>query len=117
MLGEREAAACVSVRDRLRGDILEFTGRAQLLQQATDLVHPTAAGMAMTSAFAGVAGVGKTTLAVHLSHRILARGGDRTVLFANLRGFDPAGPPADPFAVLESFLRLLGVSGETILKT
>ncbi|MDY7090356.1 MAG: tetratricopeptide repeat protein [Actinomycetota bacterium] len=38
------------------------------------------------------------------------------VLFVNLRGFhpDPAQPPADPSAVLDGFLRLLGVPGQQI---
>ncbi len=38
------------------------------------------------------------------------------MLFVNLRGFhpDPAQPPADPAAVLDGFLRLLGVPGQQI---
>ncbi len=63
----------------------------------------------------GMAGVGKTSLALHIAHRCLAE--ERTdvpVLFANLRGSTPQGPPADPTAVLETFLRLLGVSGDRI---
>jgi tetratricopeptide (TPR) repeat protein len=38
------------------------------------------------------------------------------VLFVNLRGFhpDPAQPPADPAAVLDGFLRLLGAPGQRI---
>jgi tetratricopeptide (TPR) repeat protein len=41
---------------------------------------------------------------------------DTRVLFVNLRGFhpDPAQPPADPAAVLDGFLRLLGVPGQEI---
>ncbi|MEV6054716.1 hypothetical protein [Streptomyces sp. NPDC052107] len=36
------------------------------------------------------------------------------MLFASLRGFAPNGPAADPAAVLETFLRLLGVAGDRI---
>src|SRR5437868_1823742 len=38
------------------------------------------------------------------------------VLFVDLRGFhpDPAQPPADPAAVLDGFLRLLGVRGQRV---
>lgn len=117
VLGEREAAAWVSVQDRLPGDIPEFTGRAELLRQVIEMTDTGPSGTAMViSALDGMAGVGKTTLAVHLGHRILAKR-DRTVLFVNLRGFDAEGPPADPFAVLEAFLRLIGVPGEAIPKT
>jgi hypothetical protein len=59
--------------------------------------------------------VGKTSLALHIAHQLLAE--ERTgapVLFANLRGSAPQGPPADPAAVLETFLRLLGATGDRI---
>jgi tetratricopeptide (TPR) repeat protein len=63
-----------------------------------------------------MAGVGKTQLAIHAGH-LLARDQlfDR-VLFVNLRGFhpDPGQPPAEPAAVLDGFLRLLGLSGHEI---
>ena len=37
-------------------------------------------------------------------------------MFVNLRGFgpDPTQPPADPAAVLDGFLRLLGVPGQQV---
>ena len=69
------------------------------------------------SAIEGMAGVGKTQLAD--PRRTPARPGEQPfdrVLFVNLRGFhpDPAQPPADPAAVLDGFLRLLGVPGQQI---
>ncbi|RSD08496.1 ATP-binding protein [Amycolatopsis eburnea] len=112
VLGERGAAGCVGAWDRLPADAAAFIGRARLVQRVTDRCR-TSAGAVLT----GMAGVGKTALAVHVGHRVLAADGDRKTLFADLRGFDPEGPPADPYAVLESFLRLLGVPGAAIPKT
>ncbi|HKS45087.1 MAG TPA: BTAD domain-containing putative transcriptional regulator [Amycolatopsis sp.] len=56
----------------------------------------------------GIAGVGKSALAVSWAHRAAKRfpGG---VLFAALRGFDPHHPPAEPGDVLTQFLLGLGV--------
>src|SRR5204862_3827355 len=73
-------------------------------------------GPVVISAIAGMAGIGKTQLAIHAGH-LLA--GDKVVdriLFVNLRGFhpDPGQPPADPAAVLDGFLRLLGVPGQQV---
>jgi predicted ATPase len=66
------------------------------------------------SAIEGMAGVGKTQLAVHAGHLLAAERPFTHVLFVDLRGFhpDPTQPPADPAAVLDSFLRLLGVPGQ-----
>ena len=70
----------------------------------------------MISAIAGMAGVGKTQLAIHAGHLLAREQPFDRVLFVNLRGFhpDPAQPPADPAAVLDGFLRLLGVPGQQI---
>ena len=68
------------------------------------------------SALEGVAGVGKTRLAVHAGHLLLRERAVERVLFVNLRGFHPdrSQPPADPAAVLDGFLRLVGVPGQQI---
>ena len=68
------------------------------------------------SAIEGMAGVGKTQLAIHAGHLLAREQPFDRVLFVNLRGFhpDPAQPPADPAAVLDGFLRLLGVPGQQI---
>ena len=68
------------------------------------------------SAIEGMAGVGKTQLAVHAGHLLHQQQPFDRVLFVNLRGFhpDPAQPPADPAAVLDGFLRLLGIPGQQI---
>jgi tetratricopeptide (TPR) repeat protein len=68
------------------------------------------------SAIAGMAGVGKTQLAIHTGHLLTQEKPFDRVLFVNLRGFHPhpAQPPADPAAVLDGFLRLLGMPGHQI---
>ncbi|MEV8547923.1 NB-ARC domain-containing protein [Streptomyces sp. NPDC051572] len=113
VLGEAEAAARVSAYDRLPAGPSAFVGRTDLAPRAEVLL---ASGQdATTLALEGMPGVGKTSLALHIAHRLLAEDGtDTPVLFANLRGSTPLGPPADPAAVLETFLRLLGITGDRI---
>lgn len=107
----------VGVLQQLPRDLTTFTGRTAeleaLLRSAQDF--DAAAGPVVISAVEGMAGVGKTQLAVHAAHE-LVRGGRFTELqlFVDLRGFDPDRPPADPAAVLDGFLRALGVPAEKI---
>jgi tetratricopeptide (TPR) repeat protein len=112
--GETEAVSQVRVHASLPPELAGFTGRGGELDE---LRRAGRAGDAVViSAIEGMAGVGKTQLAVHAGHRLLRENTVDRVLFVNLRGFhpDPAQPPADPAAVLEGFLRLLGVPGHQI---
>lgn len=61
----------------------------------------------------GVAGVGKSELAVTWAHRVRRRF-DGGQLFAAMRGFDPAHSPVSPGDVLTKFLLALGVPGDGI---
>ena len=109
---EIEAVSQVRVQDRLPQDLAGFTGRSDELDR---LHHAAQAGEAVViSAIEGMAGVGKTQLAVHAGHLLHRQQPFERVLFVNLRGFDPAQPPADPAAVLDGFLRLLGMPGQQI---
>ncbi|WP_405814231.1 NB-ARC domain-containing protein [Streptomyces sp. NBC_01390] len=113
VLGEAEAATRVSAYDRLPAALPSFAGRSGLAAKTQALL--STGEEAPTVALEGMAGVGKTSLALHVAHQLLAEeGADVPVLFANLRGFAPEGPPADPAALLETFLRLLGVTGDRI---
>jgi tetratricopeptide (TPR) repeat protein len=111
-------AAVVDTSDRLPADLREFTGRTSELDLLLDSVPaPTDDHTAgpVTWVIHGMAGIGKTSLAVHVAHLVSARGfGADLQLFVNLRGHDPDHPPADPMAVLDGFLRRLGVSGNHI---
>jgi tetratricopeptide (TPR) repeat protein len=109
VMGEADATGYVTATDRLPDDVAGFTGRVDILDRA-------AAALADGSVCVveGMAGIGKTALAVRLAHRLLADSAAERVLFVNLRGFDSQHRPADPAAVLESFLRLLGIAGERI---
>ncbi|KAA2259162.1 tetratricopeptide repeat protein [Solihabitans fulvus] len=96
-------AASRAVRPaQLPADIGDFTGRVDLIEQIIDvLVSDSMAACAV----AGMGGVGKTTLAVHVAHRVRERFPDGQ-LYANLRGMDEH--PALPGEVLGGFLRALG---------
>ncbi|WP_170068001.1 AfsR/SARP family transcriptional regulator [Lentzea guizhouensis] len=102
--------AALSAHRQLPMDIAEFTGRESELRR---LCEPGPQSTVVISAIEGMAGVGKTKLAVRAAHRLVARFPD-VQLWADLHGFDADELPADPAAVLESFLRLLGVPGAQI---
>ncbi|WP_250036329.1 ATP-binding protein [Paractinoplanes maris] len=110
--GGTEAVSQARVQDKLPQDLIGFTGREDQIAQAVR----RAAGAVVITAIEGMAGVGKTQLAVHAGHRLLRDHSFDQVLFVNLRGFhpDPAQPPADPAAVLDGFLRLLGLPGHQV---
>ncbi|MEV6302595.1 tetratricopeptide repeat protein [Actinoplanes sp. NPDC051861] len=116
--GQADAATQVRVQDGLPQDLPGFTGRAaELGRLRADLRRGAADGAPVViSAIAGMAGVGKTRLAVRAAHLLDREQSFDRILFVNLRGFhpDPAQPPAQPAAVLDGFLRLLGVPGQRI---
>ncbi|WFE36371.1 tetratricopeptide repeat protein [Micromonospora sp. WMMD975] len=116
--GEARAAAVVRVQDRLPPDLAGFTGRTTEIDQLRHALshHPPTGGATGVVAIEGMAGVGKTRLAVHAGHLLVRESRFDRTLFVNLRGFfpDPARPPADPAAVLDGFLRLLGVPAHRI---
>ena len=67
----------------------------------------------VVSAVAGLAGVGKTTLAVQAGHAARQRGWfGGGVLFIDLHGYDEA--PVEPGQALDALLRALGVPAEHI---
>ncbi len=75
-----------------------------------------AAGPGLVSAGAGLAGVGKTTLAVAAGHATRRRGWfGGGVLFIDLHGYDEA--PVEAAQALDALLRALGVPAEHIPPT
>ncbi len=94
-----------------------FTGRDDELAVLAGLLDPAGvAGPVLVSAVAGLAGVGKTTLAVAAGHAAVKQGWfGGGVLFLDLHGYDEA--TVEPAQALDALLRALGVSAEHIPPT
>jgi DNA-binding SARP family transcriptional activator len=102
------------VPEQLPGAIRHFTGRSAELATLTALAQEAAAdGPVIISAIGGMAGIGKTALAVHFAHRVATQFPDGQ-LYVNLRGFDPSGPPMTPAQAIRGFLGALAASPEHI---
>jgi len=91
-----------------------FTGREAELAQITALLDPAGtSGAVVVSAVAGLAGVGKTALAIQAAHAARQAGWfGGGVLFLDLHGYDDA--PVEPAQALDALLRALGVAVEHI---
>ncbi|GIG62273.1 SARP family transcriptional regulator [Longispora fulva] len=88
----------------LPADLAEFVGRHAEISAAVATLSGTGPAPA-TLVIVGQPGMGKTSLAVHLGHRVRDQFPDGQ-LYVNLRG-----PQGDPETVLGSFLRALGRTG------
>jgi DNA-binding SARP family transcriptional activator/tetratricopeptide (TPR) repeat protein len=100
---------------QLPADVRGFTGRdEELAQLATILTSATGESAAVVvSAVSGMAGVGKTALAVHWARRVGSAFPDGQ-LYVNLRGFDPQGTVVPPTEAVRGFLAALGVRPERV---
>ncbi|GHH02969.1 AfsR/SARP family transcriptional regulator [Streptomyces rubradiris] len=109
-----EQAAAPVRPAQLPATVPDFTGRASFVADLSAVLSSAseAEGRVMAvSALAGIGGVGKTTLAVHVAHRARPAFPDGQ-LYVDLQG---AGPrPAEPETVLGSFLRALGTADSAI---
>ncbi|MFE0378628.1 BTAD domain-containing putative transcriptional regulator [Streptomyces inhibens] len=87
-----------------------FSGRRAELSSLLDITDSTAAsaGAPTTVVINGMAGIGKTTLAVHWAHAVADRFPDGQ-LHVELRGFDPARRALDPKEALRGMLAALGM--------
>jgi tetratricopeptide (TPR) repeat protein len=117
-LGARDLVASDSRSGRvllhLPPDTRDFTGRAEQVDEVARLITAaaTSSGTALPIVcLSGQPGIGKTTLAIHVAHRVGGVFPDGQ-LYTDLRGADARGhEPAD---VLAGFLRDLGVDGPDI---
>ncbi|MBV9380604.1 MAG: tetratricopeptide repeat protein [Streptosporangiaceae bacterium] len=116
---DRAGRTGADVPAQLPADVAAFTGRSAELEDLDTLAAGAVAdggladGPPRVAVIAGMAGVGKTGLAVRWSHRAVRRFPDGQ-LFADLRGYDAHQEPLAPAAVLGWFLRALGVPAHEI---
>jgi len=109
-------ASATVVPFQLPADTIRFTGRTDHLARLLDLCAGEDRGApanVVVTAVEGMAGIGKTALAVHAAHRLADRFPDG-VLFTDLCGFTPEADPTRPEQVLDQLLRGLGVPGSRI---
>jgi tetratricopeptide (TPR) repeat protein len=98
---------------QLPGSVRHFVGRASELTALTCLRDDVGTGSAAAiSVLGGMAGVGKTALAVHWAHQVAGEFPDGQ-LYVNLRGYD-AEQPMTAGDALAGFLRALGVPGPDV---
>jgi tetratricopeptide (TPR) repeat protein len=99
---------------QLPPDTADFTGREEQVSLVCGLLGAEPAGdrpgAVAISAVAGMGGIGKTALAVHVAHRLTSRFPDGQ-LYADLLG---ATRPVRPAEVLGRFLRDLGVPDDAV---
>ncbi|MFC5724565.1 ATP-binding protein [Streptomyces gamaensis] len=96
---------------QLPADVTDFTGRTALVGELEGRLTQCRNEAPTVLAVAGAGGTGKTSIAVHVGHRVRHRFPDGQ-LYASLQG--AWSLPAEPGDVLGSFLRALGVDGPAI---
>lgn len=100
----------VPVPRQLPAAVPLFTGRAAELAALAGLAGADAV---VITAIDGMAGIGKTALAVHVAHRLSAEYPDGQ-LFIDLHGHSERAGPLDPSTALERLLGALVAPGEQI---
>lgn len=110
---DKSGRSAGSVPRQLPGAIRHFSGRVAplaALHRLLDEGDPPAADMRIAT-INGMAGVGKTSLALHWAHLVASDFPDGQ-LYCNLRGFDAALSPTDPMDVLRALLNALGLPAQ-----
>ncbi|MEO3928414.1 tetratricopeptide repeat protein [Micromonosporaceae bacterium B7E4] len=99
----------------LPGETPDFTGRSRAVEELSSRLetHDPSGTVVSISSVTGMAGVGKTTLVLHVAHRFAARYPDGQ-FFIDLYGFTPGLPPVAPLVALEQLLDQAGVPGHSI---
>ncbi|MFI6936638.1 BTAD domain-containing putative transcriptional regulator [Streptomyces sp. NPDC050287] len=108
----RAEPAAAPVRPaQLPATVPDFTGRSAFVSELGEVLASAEGRVMAVSALAGIGGVGKTTLAVHVAHQ--ARGAfPDGQLYVDLQG--AGARAAEPETVLGSFLRALGTADSSI---
>jgi DNA-binding SARP family transcriptional activator/tetratricopeptide (TPR) repeat protein len=103
----------VVVPRQLPADIGDFVSDDTIVPALCDAVtEGQGKGPLSVALVLGGPGVGKSTLATHVAHRLAAEYFPDGQLYCDLRG--QSGQPVDPAQALGRFLRALGVPGEHI---
>jgi DNA-binding SARP family transcriptional activator len=119
-----EATLAVDTRSQakrhcyLPRDIEDFTGREAETQRLLAVLddHLRARPAVVVSTIDGMAGAGKTVLAVHAAHLLAPRFPDGT-LFVDLHGHSASHDPVDPADALHDLLSIRGVPSARIPDT
>jgi DNA-binding SARP family transcriptional activator/tetratricopeptide (TPR) repeat protein len=99
---------------QLPHDLPGFVGREREMGHMRTLLQTAGPGArTVVLMIDGIAGVGKTTLAVHLAHQVAGSFPDGQ-LYVNLRGFDPDNLPMTPGDALGYLLQGLGIEPRQI---
>lgn len=111
-VGERESAGSV-IPAELPADVSVFAGRTEQLARMHSFLTFGGSDVAPVLALAGTGGVGKSTLAIHVGHRVVDSFPDGQ-LYVNLHGSTPDVKPLEPAEALSRLLRSLGADPASI---
>lgn len=98
---------------QLPAKLPSFTGRLDEIARFRGLLPGSSASAVVIGVIGGMAGVGKTALAVHWAHQVADRFPDGQ-LYVDLRGFHPSGTVMSPAEAIRSFLGALGVPAQRV---
>jgi len=109
-IGSPAGAPCPLVPPaQLPADLPTFAGREpELLRVSTMLSPDGESPLVAICAIDGMAGIGKTTFAIHWAHHV-AKHFDDGQLYLNLHGFDASASPMTPAEALGALLYSLGL--------
>ena len=115
--GEAGTASAAAASRTLPRDIAAFTGRqaelGQLMARWAEAAAADGGGVVSVHAIGGMAGIGKTTFAVHAAHQLAGRFPDGQ-FFLPLHAHTPGQQPVDPADGLASLLLTAGVPASQI---
>ncbi|WP_396454672.1 ATP-binding protein [Actinomadura sp.] len=109
----RPAAIPVRAARSLPTDIPDFVDRETVLERIEAAAGRAGSGTAAVCTISGMAGVGKTALAVRAAHR-LADSFPDGALFLNLHGHSADQAPVPPGRALEALLHGLGLAPDQV---